>query len=185
MSSLGKNYTSPARPETQKSPRSRPPGGTIVAVERRKGPNPIDRCNGKPMCVHKMAMEDKCDSRWVYLSSYLYHQPHPESQKLQNLPRTTPGSHNRRPYAITTKPNLGPIAKNLVYTYSKVARWFISVVRRTCRVIYITSPAQNLKDCKICPERPPGTKTFYLRGNYQTKPRSKRYEACLRIGEGE
>ena len=31
---LGKNYISPARPETQKSPRSRPPGAIIDAVER-------------------------------------------------------------------------------------------------------------------------------------------------------
>ena len=34
--------------------------------------------------------------------------------------------------------------------------------------------AQNHKISKTCPERPPGSKTFYLRDKYQTKPRSKR-----------
>ena len=33
--------------------------------------------------------------------------------------------------------------------------------------------------------RPPGTKTFYLSDNYQTKPRSKRQIPCVGIGEGE
>ena len=54
------------------------PGSQNLALARRNGPNPSDRSIGKPMCAHKTATEDKCDSSWAYLSSYLYHQPRPE-----------------------------------------------------------------------------------------------------------
>ena len=92
----------------------------------------------------------------AYLWSNLYHQPLPESQKSRNLPRTTSRRQNLRPWAITTNPTLGPSAKDVGYIPVKVNRLSISVVRHTCRVIYITSTAQNLKNLKICPNRPSG-----------------------------
>ena len=52
-----------------------------------------------------------------------------------------------------TNPNLGPSARNLGYIHTKVAIWSIAVVQRTYRVMYITSPAQKLKNR---PDRPPG-----------------------------
>ena len=36
-------------------------------------------------------------------------------------------------------------AKDLACKHAKVNIWSIAVVRHTCRVIYITSPSQNLK----------------------------------------
>ena len=59
--------------------------------------------------------------------------------------QTTPGSHNRRPLGPSTRPNLGPSAKNLVYIYSKVTIWSIAVVMHTCGVMDITSPQKNSK----------------------------------------
>ena len=61
------------------------------------------------------------------------------------------GSHDRRPCGIATTPNLDPSAKNLVDIYTKVTVWFISVVWHVCRVIDVTSPAQNLKKCHNLP----------------------------------
>ena len=49
-------------------------------------------------------------------------------------------------WSTSSLPNLGPSAKNLDYTHTKVAIWSISVVLHTCRVIDITSLAQNLKN---------------------------------------
>ena len=85
----------------------RPRGPIIDDLERRNGRNPSDRSIGMPMGAHKTATEDKGDSSWAYLSSYLYHQPCTESQKCRNLPGTTLGSYDRRLCAITTIPNLG------------------------------------------------------------------------------
>ena len=53
------------------------PGSQNLALERRNEPNPCDRCIGEPWRAHKMATEDKCDSSWVYLSSYSYISPAP------------------------------------------------------------------------------------------------------------
>ena len=52
--------------------------------------------------------------------------------------------------------NLGPSASNLGYTYTEVVVCSIAVDRHTYRVLYITRPSQNLKNLKICPERPRG-----------------------------
>ena len=68
----------------------RPPEGIIDDLERRNGPNPSDQCIGKPVGSHETATEDKCDGSWAYLSSYLYYQPLPESQKSRNLPEQHP-----------------------------------------------------------------------------------------------
>ena len=38
----------------------------------------------------------------------------------------------------------------------------VIVVGHTYRVIYITSPSQNLKNLEICPDRPPGSNTLPL-----------------------
>ena len=97
----------------------------------------------------------------AYLSSYKYHQPRPESQKSQNLPKWTLGSHDRRLWAPRSNPILGPSATNLVCTWEKGNIYFISVVRHTCGVIDITSSSQNLKNLENLPRsRPPGTKPF-------------------------
>ena len=95
--------------ETQKS-RNLPgtiPGNQNLALGRRNGPNPSERSLGESIMVNIMDTEDKGDSSWAYLSSYLYHQPCTESQKCQNRPGTTLGSYDRRLCAITTIPNLG------------------------------------------------------------------------------
>ena len=75
-----------------------------------------------------------------------------------------------RLWTTSSSPNLGPSAKNLVYTYTKVAIWSISVVVHTCRIIYITSLAQNLKNIKICLDCPPGAVIDYLEGQNRTNP---------------
>ena len=47
------------------------------------------------MCAHTTAMDDRCDSSWAYLSSYVYHQPLPESKKSRKSAQiATPGSQN-------------------------------------------------------------------------------------------
>ena len=79
--------------ESKKSrnlPRSTP-GSQYLALERRNGPNPSDRRIGMPMGAHKTATEDKGDSSWANLSSYIYHQPLSEYQNSRTLPRSTPG----------------------------------------------------------------------------------------------
>ena len=83
-------------PESQKSRNllRTTPGRQNLALERRNRPNPSDRRIGTPMRAHTTATEDKCDSSWAYSSSYIYHQPLPESQKSRNLLRTTPGRQN-------------------------------------------------------------------------------------------
>ena len=95
--------------------------------------------------------------RVIYITS-----PSQNLKNLENLLRTTSGNQNLLLEATSTCPNLGPSAKNLVCTWEKANIWSIAVVRRTYRAIYITSPAQDLKNRKICPEGPPGSKTFYL-----------------------
>ena len=67
-----------------------------------------------------------------------------------------------RLWTTSSSPNLGPSAMNLVYTYTKVAIWSISVVVHTCRVIYITSPAQNLKKLQNLPRTTPGNQNLLL-----------------------
>ena len=52
-----------------------------------------------------------------------------------------------------TNPILSQSARNPVYINTKDAIWFIAVVWRTCRVMYITGPSQNLKYLEICPDR--------------------------------
>ena len=113
-----------------------------------------DQTSVKPMCVHETATEEKCDGRWAYLSSYLYHQPLPESQKSRKI-RPDRDLREAKPstWATCTCPNLGPSAKYLVRAWEKVNIWFISVVRRTYRDIYITSSVQNLKNHKNLPDR--------------------------------
>ena len=88
----------------------------------------------------------------------------PASPRISKTAQIDPGGNNRRPCAISTRPNLAPSAKNLVYTYSKVKIWFILVVRHTCRVIYVTGLAQKFKNLKICPERPSGAIIDALEG---------------------
>ena len=51
------------------------PGSQNLALEGHNGPNPSDRSIEMPLGAHKMATEDKCDSSWAYLSTYIYHQP--------------------------------------------------------------------------------------------------------------
>ena len=53
----------------------------------------------------------------------------------------------------STTPNLSPSANNFVCAQEKGNIWSISVVSHTCRVIYITSLAQNIKISKICSDR--------------------------------
>ena len=123
---------------------------------------PTTESIGKPMGTHQTATEGKWNTSWAYLSRYLYHQPRQESQKCWNLSRTSLWTHDRRPYAISTRPNLGPSAKNLVYTYYKVARWFIAVVRHTYGVIYYATPAQNLKNLENLPRTTSGNQNLLL-----------------------
>ena len=108
---------------------------------------------------------------FVGLSRYFYQQV----RLILRWPKfTIKNGRFSRLWTTRSSPNLGPSAKNFVYTYPKVAIWFISVVVHTYRVIYIPSPSQKLKNLEICPDRPPGAKTLPLSDNYQTKPRSKR-----------
>ena len=154
------------------------PGSQNLALARRNGPNPSDRSIGKSMCAHKAAMEDKCDSSWAYLSNYLYHQPRPEPSKIEKSAQNDPREPKPCPCAITTRPNLGPSAKKFVYTYSKVAIWFISVVEHTYRVIY-HQPAQNLQKIKICPERPTGAIIDDREGQNGPNPRERSLDKLL------
>ena len=57
----------------------------IDDVGRRIGTNPSKQSFGKSILVHSKAKEDKCDSSCSYFSSYLYHQPLPESQKSRKI----------------------------------------------------------------------------------------------------
>ena len=101
--------------------------------------------------------------------------PSRKLKNIENLPRSRdPREPKPCPWMITTRPNLGPSAKDLAYICTNVHRWSIAVVRYTYRGIYITSPYQNLKNLEICLQRPPGAKTLPLGDHYQTKPRSKR-----------
>ena len=77
-------------------PPDRPPGPIIDDLEQRIGPNPSERSFGKSLLVHctSKATDDKCDSSWAYLSSYVYHQPRPESPKSAQIDHKT---LNRRP----------------------------------------------------------------------------------------
>ena len=90
------------RPESQKSQKSAQiatPGSQNLALERRNGPNPIDRSIGMPMCAHETTTEDKCDCSWEYLSSYIYITS--SAQNLENARKSaqiaTPGSQNLAP----------------------------------------------------------------------------------------
>ena len=65
-------------------------------------------------------------------------------------------------WTTSSNPNIGSSAKKLVYTYSKVAVWFISVVRHTCQVIYIASLAQNLKNLENLPRTTSGNQNLLL-----------------------
>ena len=78
-------------PEVKNLPRSTP-GPIIDDLERRIGTNTSKRSLGRSILVHSKAKENKCDRSWSYLSSYIYHQPRPDSQKSRNLPRTPPGA---------------------------------------------------------------------------------------------
>ena len=53
-------------------------------------------------------------SSWAYLPSYWYHQPAQNLKNHKNLSRTIPGMHNGRSCTRTTRPNLGPSAKDLI-----------------------------------------------------------------------
>ena len=91
-------YISPAPPRISKISKicpDRDPREPNLALEQRNGPNPNDQSLGMPMGAHNTATEDKCDSSWAYLSSYIYHQPLPESQKSRKSAQiATPGSQN-------------------------------------------------------------------------------------------
>ena len=77
-------------------------------------------------------------------------------------PIATPGSHNRCPWGPSTSPNLGPSAKNLACTQGKGNIWSITIVRHTYRVIYITSPSQNLKNLENLSRTTPGNQNLLL-----------------------
>ena len=150
MALLGKSYTSPASPRISKIAKSATPGSKNLSLEQQNGPNPSERCIGRLMCAPEIPTEDKCDGRWAYLSSYLYRQPLPESQNLENLPRTTSGNQNlllERQVSVQTSVQ----ALNTLFAHGRRRIWSIAVVRHTCRVIYITSPAQNLKNHENLP----------------------------------
>ena len=110
------------------------------------------------MGAHKTATEDKCDSSWAYLSSYIYHRPLPESKKSRNLPRSRPPGAKTFPFGD----KMGQISA----TEALGCRWVpirrlrktsVIVVGHTYRVIYITSPSQDLKKSRNLPRtRPPG-----------------------------
>ena len=151
------------------------PGSQYLALERRNGPNPSDRSIGMPMGAHKTATEDKCDSSWAYLSSYIYPHPLPEARKSRNLPRSRPPGTNTLPFSD----NMGqiPATEALGCRWGAIRRLrktSVIVVGHTCRVIYITSLDKILKKLEICPERPPGANTLSLSDNYQIKTWSTR-----------
>ena len=58
--------------------------------------------------------------------------------------------------------NLGPSAKNLVDIYTKLAVWFITVVRHTYRVMYFASPSQNHKNLENLSRTTPGDQNLLL-----------------------
>ena len=81
--------------KSRKSAQIATPASQNLALERRKGPNYCDRRIGMPMGAHTMATEDKCDSSWAYLSSYIYHQfllEYKKSRKSAQI--ATPASQN-------------------------------------------------------------------------------------------
>ena len=130
----------------QKLPRPTP-GPIIDDHGRRIGTNPGERGFGEPMMVHDKATEDKCDSSWAYLSSYIYHQPLPGSQKSRNLPRSRPPGAKTLP--LSDEMGQIPATEALGCRWVPIRRLRktrVIVVGHTYRVIYITSPSQNLKN---------------------------------------
>ena len=95
--------------------------------------------------------------------------------KLKNRLDRDPMSHDRRPSTITTKPNLGPSAKHLVYIHTQFAIWFIAVVGHTYRDIDSASPSQNLKNVKICPDRPPRAVIDHREGRNGPNPSERSF----------
>ena len=81
-----------------------------------------------------------------------HHQPRQESKKS---PRSRPlgaiiDALGGQKYVRTSVQ-----AVESLFPQTKVKRWSIAVVQHTCRVIYISSPSQNLKNLEICPDRDP------------------------------
>ena len=151
------------------------PGSQNLALERRNGPNPCDRCIGEPWWAHKTATEDKCDSSWAYLSSYIYRQPLPESKRMQKLPRTTPRSQNlaldRRNGPNPSDRCIGtPMGVHKMDTEdNSVISWaYLS------SYIYHEPLPESKKSRNLPRSRPPGAKTFPLRVKYMSKPWSRR-----------
>ena len=82
---------------------------------------------------------------------------------MLNLPRTTPGSQT---FPLRAVMGQIPVTEALERRWAPIRRprkTSVIVVVHTYRAIHNTSPSQNLENCKICPERPPGAKTFPLR----------------------
>ena len=119
----------------------RSPGPSIDAVEGHSGTNPSDRSIGMPKGAHKTATEDKCDSSWAYLSSYIYHQPLLGSKQSRNLPRSRPPGAKTLP--LSDEMGQIPATEALGCRWVPIRRprkTSVIVVGHTYRVIYINSP---------------------------------------------
>ena len=75
-------------------------------------------------------------------------------QKIKTIAQiATPGSHNRRRWASSIRPNLGPSARYLAWACAKLKIWFYS---GSCLYLVRTVYHQPAENLKLFPDRDPG-----------------------------
>ncbi len=120
-------------------------------------------------------------SSWSYLSSYVYYQPAQNLKNLKICPERPPGAIiDDLERQNETNPSDRSFSKPLLVHKKALEDNCDSIWSYLSSYVYY-QPAQNLKNLKICPERPPGTTIDGLERRNETNPSDRRFSKPLLV----